>query len=97
LPGATDLRPAYKDNRTRRPRIIQGPNLTYFHEVTRRQRIRIWVESVPMSTKEIRDYLRKIGRKGAQVTNRKLTPQQRTESARRAAQARWAKAKKKTQ
>jgi hypothetical protein len=38
--------------------------------------------------------MRKIGRRGAASTNRKLTAEQRTESARRAAQARWAKAKK---
>lgn len=38
-----------------------------------------------------------LGRKGGKATARKLTPQQRKESARRAAQARWAKAKKKNQ
>lgn len=33
------------------------------------------------------------GKKGAAVTNAKLTPDQRSASARRAARARWAKAK----
>jgi hypothetical protein len=35
-----------------------------------------------------------LGRKGGKATARKLTPEQRRESARRAAQARWAKKKK---
>jgi hypothetical protein len=47
-----------------------------------------------MSTKELREYLRKLGKRGAAATNSKLTAQERKESARRAAQARWAKAKK---
>jgi hypothetical protein len=47
-----------------------------------------------MSTKELREYLRKIGRRGAKATNSKLTVEERIESARRAAQARWAKQKK---
>lgn len=38
-----------------------------------------------------------LGRKGGKATARKLTPQQRKESARRASQARWAKAKKQNQ
>jgi hypothetical protein len=38
-----------------------------------------------------------LGRKGGKATARKLTPQQRKESARRAAQARWARAKKEDQ
>jgi hypothetical protein len=49
-----------------------------------------------VSAKDVREYLRKIGRKVAQVTNQKLTKEQRSESARRASQARWAKSKKKT-
>jgi hypothetical protein len=36
-----------------------------------------------------------LGRKGGKATARKLSEAQRQESARRAAQARWAKAKKK--
>lgn len=36
------------------------------------------------------------GKKGAAVTNAKLTPDQRSASARRAARARWAKAKGET-
>jgi hypothetical protein len=46
-----------------------------------------------MSEKELRQYLRKIGRRGAKATNGKLTAEQRTESARRAARARWARKK----
>jgi hypothetical protein len=38
-----------------------------------------------------------LGRKGGKATARKLTAEQRKESARRAAQARWAKTKKKNQ
>jgi hypothetical protein len=41
----------------------------------------------------VRDYLAKIGRRGAEATNKKLTPKQRKESARHAAQVRWAKQK----
>jgi len=40
---------------------------------------------------EIRDYLAKIGRKGGKTRVENQTPEQRTESARKAAQARWAK------
>jgi hypothetical protein len=40
---------------------------------------------------EIRDYLAKIGRKGGKTRVQNQTPEQRTESARKAAQARWAK------
>jgi len=36
-----------------------------------------------------------LGRRGGTATARKLTPEERKESARRAAQARWAKAKEK--
>jgi hypothetical protein len=53
------------------------------------------VKLLSVSGKEVRDYLRKIGRKGAEATNQKLTQEQRSESARRAAQARWAQAKEK--
>jgi hypothetical protein len=35
----------------------------------------------------------RLGRKGGRATARNLTPEQRIESARRAAMARWAKAK----
>ena len=48
---------------------------------------------------EMREYLAKIGRKGglkggrARVDN--MTPEQRSESARKAVQARWAKAQEK--
>lgn len=45
-------------------------------------------------TDPIKDYLSKLGRKGAKATNSKLTAEQRKKSARRAAKARWAKVKK---
>ena len=38
-----------------------------------------------------REFFVKSGRKGAAITNRKLTPKQRKESAKKAAQARWSK------
>ena len=45
--------------------------------------------------KEVRDYMRKIGRKGAKKGGKarmaQLTPEQRREIARKAAVARWAK------
>lgn len=41
----------------------------------------------------VREYLSKLGKRGAEATNQKLTPAQRKKSARRAAQARWAKKK----
>jgi len=40
-------------------------------------------------------YLAELGRKGAKATAKKLTPEQRKESARKAAQARWNKQKAK--
>ena len=43
---------------------------------------------------EILKYLRKQASKGGKATARKLTPEERTASARKAAQARWAKVKK---
>jgi len=46
-------------------------------------------------TDPVRDYLSKLGRKGAAVTNQKLTPEQRKKAAQKAARARWAKVKKK--
>jgi hypothetical protein len=45
--------------------------------------------------KEIREYFAKFGKKGGQIAARKMTPEQRQESARRAAKARWAKARQK--
>ena len=39
------------------------------------------------------DFLRQIGSKGGAATSAKLTPQQRRESAQRAARARWSKAR----
>lgn len=48
-----------------------------------------------MPTKEeIREYFAKFGRKGGKAAARKMTPQERKDSARRAAKARWAKQKK---
>ena len=47
-----------------------------------------------MATKqEIREYFAKFGKQGGKKAARTMTPQQRKESARRAAQARWAKPK----
>jgi hypothetical protein len=46
-----------------------------------------------VSSKEIKQYLAKLGKKGGRATAQKLTPEQRTASARKAAQARWAKQK----
>jgi hypothetical protein len=43
---------------------------------------------------EMSEYLRKLGRKGGKATAKKLTPEQRKESARKAAEARWKKAQK---
>lgn len=54
-------------------------------------------KNMSVSAKDVREYLSRIGRKGAEATNQKLTKEQRRESARRAAQARWAKAKGKEQ
>jgi hypothetical protein len=48
-------------------------------------------------TKEAREYFAKEGRRGGKLAAKKMSPQERKESARRAAQARWAKAKKKDQ
>jgi len=47
-----------------------------------------------MATKqEIRDYFAKFGRKGGKATAEKMTPEERIEKMRRAAQARWSKQK----
>jgi len=43
---------------------------------------------------EISDYLARIGRKGGKTRVKNQTPEQRIQSARRAAQARWAKNEK---
>ena len=45
------------------------------------------------SKQEIREYFAKFGRKGGKATAKKMTPEERTEKMRRAAQARWAKEK----
>jgi hypothetical protein len=49
---------------------------------------------------EFRNYLAKIGRKGGKIGGAvrasRMTPQERSESARKAVLARWAKAKAKT-
>jgi hypothetical protein len=45
----------------------------------------------------VQEYFEQIARKGGHARAKKLTVQQRKDSARRAAQARWAKAKKKNQ
>jgi len=45
-------------------------------------------------TKEAREYFAKEGRRGGRARAAKLTPQRRTEIARKAVEARWAKQKK---
>ncbi len=45
-----------------------------------------------VSKNKLSEYLRKLGRKGGRATAKKLTSEQRKESARKAAQDRWAKA-----
>jgi hypothetical protein len=47
--------------------------------------------------KEAREFFAKEGRKGGKIAAKRMTPEQRREKMRRAAQARWAKAKKKNQ
>jgi hypothetical protein len=48
-----------------------------------------------MATKqEIRNYFAKFGKKGGKARAKNMTPEQRAEGARKASQARWAKAKK---
>jgi len=48
-----------------------------------------------MTTKaEIREYFAKFGKRGGKATASKMTPEERREKMRRAAQARWAKQKK---
>jgi hypothetical protein len=42
----------------------------------------------------IREYLSKLGKKGGKARAKNLTRQQRTDAARRAAEARWAKTRK---
>lgn len=50
---------------------------------------------VPSMTtkKEIRDYFAKFGKQGGKARAENMTPEQRKESARKAAKARWAKEK----
>jgi hypothetical protein len=44
-----------------------------------------------MKKKDIRQYFAKFGKQGGKARARKLTPEQRSEAARKAVQARWAK------
>lgn len=46
-----------------------------------------------VNRKELTKYFAKFGKQGGDTRARKLTREQRTESARKAAQARWAKKK----
>jgi hypothetical protein len=48
-----------------------------------------------VTRKEISDYFRKFGKEGGKTRAKRMSPQERQDSARRAAQARWAKQKKK--
>ena len=47
-----------------------------------------------MADSSIREYLSKLGKKGAEATNAKLTPEQRSKAAKKAAKARWGKKRK---
>ena len=47
-----------------------------------------------MTKKEITEYFRKFGKEGGKTRAKMMTPEQRKESARRAAQARWSHSKK---
>jgi len=62
-----------------------------------RQILRSWQASASVRTvrpKAVREYFAKIAKQGGQARARKLTPEQRKASARKAAQARWAKERK---
>ncbi len=48
-----------------------------------------------VTRKEIRDYFAKFGKQGGKARAQKLSKEERAEIARKAAQARWVKAKKK--
>ncbi len=48
-----------------------------------------------MAEESVREYLSKLGKRGGQARAENLTPQQRKRSARKAAQARWSRSKKK--
>ena len=48
-----------------------------------------------MTDQAVRDYLSKLGKKGAASLNSSLTPAQRKRSAKKAAEARWGKKKEK--
>jgi hypothetical protein len=47
-----------------------------------------------VTKKEIRDYFAKFGKEGGKARAKNLTPEQRKASARKAAEARWAKQRK---
>lgn len=47
--------------------------------------------------KKAREFFAREGRKGGKIAAKRMTPEQRREKMRRAAQARWGKAKKKKQ
>jgi hypothetical protein len=50
---------------------------------------------VTASSKEIRDYFAKFGKQGGKARAKNMTKQERAESARKAAEARWSKVKAK--
>jgi hypothetical protein len=49
-----------------------------------------------MASDPVKEYLSKLGKKGAAATNSKLTRRERQENARKAIKARWAKHKKRS-
>jgi hypothetical protein len=49
-----------------------------------------------MADEAVREYLSKLGKRGGQARAENLTPRQRKQSAKKAAEARWSKKKEKT-
>jgi hypothetical protein len=47
-----------------------------------------------VTDESVREYLSRLGRRGADATNNQLTPAQRKRKAQKAAKARWAKTKR---
>lgn len=51
-------------------------------------------DSNPFATVEMRNYFAKFGREGGKLRASRMTPEERTKSAQKAAEARWGKKKK---
>jgi len=80
-------RPAYCGDSMRTPSALSRTNLAH--------PLRSVLGCFLMTKKEIGEYFAKFGRMGGRAAAAKMTPEQRKASARKAAQARWAKAKQK--